>query len=77
MLETTVLVDIYRELQVNAYNALMPLTVNNPAVGVDIAQSMDQVMMPWESGEVRHDINYDKLYYDNIGKFTDDQKEEV
>lgn len=71
------LADIDRELHVQVLGTIAPGLGFVPEALIKLEDTCRHFLLPWEQVEDNAEPDYDQMYYDNIGRFEDEQKEEV
>lgn len=67
--------EIYRDMQADSFSSMIPVMSNQPELAIKVIQARDNLLMPWEVGAVEPEKNWDQLYYDNIGKYDEKEKD--
>lgn len=70
--------ELERDMEVNSIRALIPGMIMQPQLIVEAEQACQRLLVPWDKTVAEEDNrDYDQLYHDNIGRFKDDEKEDV
>lgn len=72
--ERAILVDVERELRADLLASLAPGLGMLPELLAKMEDTCTDILMPWTTEGESASVDYDQLYYDNIGRFEDDKE---
>ena len=75
--ENIILAEIERELQTDNLRSLIPGLLRIPEAIFELDEVCQSIQTPWLLGGEVDDRDYDQLYYDNIGRFLENENEKT
>jgi len=76
-LERVIQADIDREMHAQILYGIAPGLSMVPEALMRMEETCRRMLLPWEQVDKEAEPDYDQMYYDNIGRFEDEQEKDV